>query len=324
MNLTELHFPETPQVNGELPGPKAKEFLAAQQELESNVFNYSRTMPLVPQEARGATIKDLDGNVFIDFFAGIGVVNVGHSNPKVLAAARTQEERLIHSLDFPAVPRVELMRKLNEIAPSGLRAYAKVMFGGPSGSDTIEGAMKLAKHYTSRHTLIAFSGSYHGQTPGVLALSSGRGSFLTELRKLQEKVPQIGEVRGNGLWIAVELVKDRETKEPYPELVRAIQRRCYEKGLLIWSAGHYGNVVQIMPPPSDHPRAGDEGAGDLRPDNARTGKVGLKPLFDNLSGRLVVAMEMRKIWQLLWGGLLGICQHLCQSLFQEAEEGALE
>ena len=433
MDLAELHFPEAPRMVGNPPGPKAKELLNTQQELESNVFKYSRTLPLVPREARGATIKDLDGNVFIDFFAGIGVVNVGHSNPQVLAAAQAQEERLIHSLDFPAPPRVELMKRLEEIAPGGLRGRAKAMFGGPSGSDAVEGAIKLAKNFTGRHTLIAFSGGYHGQTSGALALSSGRGfkqdylpllpdvhfapypycyrcpfkqksescgllclnyladllrdpysgitkpaaiivepiqgesgvivppdNFLpelrrladeegvllivdeiqtgfgrtgkmfasehsgvtpdimtlakslsgigyplagvlyherldtvrpgghmgtfrghlvamaagaaaidfmlennlaehaarlgkllmAELRRLQEEIPQIGEVRGRGLFIAVELVKDkdRETKEPYPELVRKVQRRCYEKGLLVWSAGHYGNVIRIMPP----------------------------------------------------------------------------
>jgi diaminobutyrate-2-oxoglutarate transaminase len=431
VDLTDLHFPGAPLVRGGLPGPKAKELLAAQQGLESNVFKYSRAIPLVPKEARGATIKDVDGNIFLDFFAGIGVLNFGHSNPHILAAAQAQEERLIHSLDFPAPPRVELMRKLNELAPGEMRGHAKVMFGGPSGSDAVEGAIKLAKRCTGRLALLAFSGSYHGQTAGALTLSSGRsyrerhlpllpevhfapypycyrcpfkqvpqscgllclnylaellrdpysglakpagiivepiqgeggvvvppdsflgelrrltaeeeiplivdeiqtgfgrtgrvfacehsgitpdfitlgkalggvgyplsgvlyherwdtiepgehmGTFrghlvamaagaagldfllenelpghaarlgellLAELRQLQEEVPQIGEVRGKGLFIGVELVKDRKTKEPYPELVRAVQRRCFEKGLLIWSAGRYGNVIRLMPP----------------------------------------------------------------------------
>ncbi|MFQ6089996.1 MAG: aspartate aminotransferase family protein, partial [Candidatus Bipolaricaulia bacterium] len=72
--------------------------------------------------------------------------------------------------------------------------------------------------------------------------------LLEELRQLQEEIGQIGEVRGKGLFIAVELVKDRKTKEPHPELVKAVQRRCYERGLLVWSAGHFGNVLRIMPP----------------------------------------------------------------------------
>ena len=108
-DLAEMHFLEAPLVRGELPGPEARRFLQKQQELESNVFKYPRAVPLVPAEARGATIKDVDGNVFIDFFAGIGVVNVGYNNPQVLAAAQEQEKRLIHPLDFPAPPRVELM-----------------------------------------------------------------------------------------------------------------------------------------------------------------------------------------------------------------------
>ncbi len=430
--LAELHFPGAPLIRGALPGPRARELLAAQQALESNVFKYPRAIPFVPEEARGATIKDVDGNIFLDFFAGIGVLNFGHSNPYILGAARAQAERLVHGLDFPAEPRIELMKRLNELAPGEMRGHAKVMFGGPSGSDAIEGAIKLAKLCTGRLALLAFSGSYHGQTPGALTLSSGRGyrerhlplllevhfapypycyrcpfkqeprscgllclnylaellldpysglakpaaiivepiqgeggvvvppdSFLrelrrltaeeeiplivdevqtgfgrtgrvfasvhsgitpdfmvvgkalggagyplsgvlyherwdkeikpgahlgtfrghlvamaagaagldfmlenhlpehaarlgelllAELRKLQEEVPQIGEVRGKGLFIGIELVRDRKTKEPYPELLQALQRRCFEKGLLIWSAGRYGNVVRIMPP----------------------------------------------------------------------------
>jgi len=68
-----------------------------------------------------------------------------------------------------------VIERLNRIAPGGLRGHAKVMFGGPSGSDAVEKAIKLAKYHTGRHALIAFSGGYHGQTSGALALSSGRG-----------------------------------------------------------------------------------------------------------------------------------------------------
>jgi diaminobutyrate-2-oxoglutarate transaminase len=415
----------------EPPGPKARGLLEAQERLESSAFKYPRSIPLALAEGRGATLKDVDGNIYIDFFAGIGVLNVGYSTPPVLEAARKQEEKLIHTLDFPTAPRIKLMERLNEIAPGRLKGSAKMLFGGPTGGDAIEGAIKLAKYNTERRPLIAFVGSYHGQTTAALSVTSGKsfkqdylplladvhflpypypyrpplgsdpascgvrcveylddilkdpysgvpepaaiivepiqgeggiivppddflpelarlakdhsipliideiqtgfgrtgkmfacehwdvtpdimplakavggigyplsgclyhqdldtwgpgahiGTFrghavamaagkaaidfiqehkLTEhaaklgeyikgrLEELQGETECIGDVRGKGLFIGIEFIKDRKTKEPYQEIVKEIQRRCFQKGLLIWTAGHYGNVVRFIPP----------------------------------------------------------------------------
>jgi len=112
--------------------------------------------------------------VYIDFFGGSGVLNVGHCNPEVLEAVKEQEKLLIHALDFPTRPRIELMKKLLEIAPGELRNNAKAFFGGPTGSDAVEAAAKLAKYSTGRHGFLAFEGAYHGMTAGALSLSSGK------------------------------------------------------------------------------------------------------------------------------------------------------
>ena len=110
--------------------------------------------------------------MYIDLFAGIAVLNFGHSNPYILEKVKKQLEKLIHTLDFPTAPRLELVKRLIKVAPGELKDNAKVIFGGPTGSDAVEAAIKLAKYYTRRHGIIAFEGSYHGQTAASLAVSS--------------------------------------------------------------------------------------------------------------------------------------------------------
>jgi diaminobutyrate-2-oxoglutarate transaminase len=127
-------------------------------------------MPMALSSARGATVEDVDGNVYIDFFGGAGVMNVGHSNPEVLEDVSKQLSRLTHSLDFPSEPRKTLVDTLFSIFPDPLK---RVLFGGPTGSDAVEAAVKLAKYNTGRLPLISFEGAYHGMTAGALSLSSG-------------------------------------------------------------------------------------------------------------------------------------------------------
>ncbi|MEM4489020.1 MAG: aspartate aminotransferase family protein [Desulfurococcaceae archaeon] len=170
----ELHFPNAPYIAVEPPGPKARELLNLQKELESSAVLYPPDLPFVPEEAKGATIKDVDGNIYIDLFSGISVLNFGHSNPFILERAIEQMKKLTHTLDFPTYAREELARKLVNIAPGGMRNNSKVLFGGPTGSDAIEGAIKLAKYITKRHAIIAFENSYHGQTTAALSVTSNR------------------------------------------------------------------------------------------------------------------------------------------------------
>jgi diaminobutyrate-2-oxoglutarate transaminase len=122
------------------------------------------------RRAKGATVEDVDGNVYIDFFGGAGVMNVGHANPEVLEAARDQLGELSHALDFPNPSRRKLVQTLTRLLPDAL---TRLLFGGPTGSDAVESAVKLTKYNTGRYPIIAFEGAYHGMTAGALSLSSG-------------------------------------------------------------------------------------------------------------------------------------------------------
>ncbi len=172
-DIGELHFDGAPSV-GDVPGPASRRLLERQKAIDSSAVAYPNDIPIAFDEGRGATVRDVDGNVYLDFFAGIGVLNVGHANPYVVEAAKEQTGKLVHSIDFPTEPRLDLIEKLDEIAPDGLAGNNRVLFGGPTGSDAMEGAIKLAKYNTGRRGLVAFRGAYHGATSGALSLTSNR------------------------------------------------------------------------------------------------------------------------------------------------------
>ncbi len=425
-----MHFAPAPSVSGPVPGPRSAAMLAEQAELESGARSYPRSVPIAIAEGRGATMRDVDGNTYLDFFGGAGVLNVGHSNDAALAAAADQQRRLVHALDFPTEAKLALMRRLRAIMPGDLRDRARFHFGGPTGSDAVEAALKLARAHTGRETVIAFQGSYHGMTSGALSVTSdtscggplsapvhfmpypyayrspvgpgtpeqcaaacahllasslsdphsgiplpaavivepiqGEGGtivppdgFLAELRRITREhgvllivdeiqtgfartgtmfacerdgitpdilllskaiggigyplsciaydpaldaawrpgghigtfrghqvamaagsaaidfmretdlaahsarlgelalellgdaapsLSSIGEVRGRGLMIGIELVRDRETRQPWPELAAALRRACCERGLIIEVGGHFSNVARFLPP----------------------------------------------------------------------------
>lgn len=413
------------------PGPRARELLERQKEVDSRAVYYPTVIPTAWEAGRGATIRDVDGNTYIDFVAGISVLNVGHSNPQVVEAVKRQLDKLTHALDIPTAERIALIEKLVQIAPEGLKGNSKVLFGGPTGSDAVEGALKLAKFNTKHHTFLAFHGAYHGMTSGALSVTSkkafktgflpvlpdihfapyaycyrcafgkeypeckmqcvryveylfsdpesgftdpaaiivepiqGEGGFivppdgyLKELRRicdensillivdeiqtgfgrtgkmfaceydgvtpdimtiakavggiglplsgcvirreldtwepgghlgtfrgnvlacvaglaainftlerrlversaregahmlrrlkdLQQETKTIGDVRGKGMMVAAEFVEDKQTKKPAIELVKKVQARCLERGVLVWKAGHWPNVIRFLPP----------------------------------------------------------------------------
>ena len=173
MNFEDLNFPEAPKIVGKLPGKVSVKILNQQQSLEGGAVSYPRNLPLVMDKGRGATILDPDGNIFLDFFTGAGVLALGHCNPFVMRAVRDQQERITHTLDFPTSIRIELMEKLHEIMPGKLKNSVQIQFGGPTGSDAVEMAIKLVKYYTDRHSLISFEGAYHGMTAGASSVTSG-------------------------------------------------------------------------------------------------------------------------------------------------------
>ncbi|WP_254524702.1 aspartate aminotransferase family protein [Natrinema caseinilyticum] len=169
----ELHFAQEPEIETAIPGPKSKQLLERQRRVDSSAVAYPKVVPIAIEEAKGATVRDVDGNTFLDFFAGIGVLNVGHSNPYVLEAVQEQTEKVAHTIDFPTEARLDLIEALNDIAPGTLPDNNRVVFGGPTGSDAIEATIKLAKYNTGGDGLIAFRGAYHGGSAGALSLTAG-------------------------------------------------------------------------------------------------------------------------------------------------------
>lgn len=372
---------------------------------------------------------DADGNYYIDFSGGVGVLNVGHSNPDVVDAIKSQSEKLTHALDFPGLPRVMLSEKLVEIAPRDQKNRSKVFLCGPTGADAVEAAVKLGKYHSQKPGVISFEGGWHGVTgsglaatgkkeakekflplmpevymvpyaycyrcafgleypscelqcakylehvirdpdsgatsPGSLLIEPIQGEggivvppdgYLQEVRRICTKyglilimdeiqtgfartgrmfccenwgvTPDImcvsktmggglplaaliikeeidtwpsgahvgtfrgnllscaaglasinfieknelssraselgqkamnrlkevakrsrfiGDVRGKGLYLGLEFVKDNETKEPAPEILKEAQERCFQKGVILWKGGRWNNVARFMP-----------------------------------------------------------------------------
>lgn len=130
----------------------------------------ARPYPLVVDRAKGSIIKDVDGREYIDFVAGIAVMNAGHSNPEVKAAISAQLEKMTHCGygDYFAEPPVKLAKKLRELS-----SYSKVFYCN-SGTEAVEAAIKLAFWKTKRQNLIAFYNAFHGRTLGSLSLTCSK------------------------------------------------------------------------------------------------------------------------------------------------------
>src|SRR6201984_2014013 len=142
-----------------LPGPNAKKLIARDSQFVSP--SYTRGYPLVAKSGRGAMVEDVDGNLFLDFTAGIAVVSTGHCHPKIVEAIQRQAAELIHmsGTDFYYPNMVDLAEKLATIAPGDVPR--RVYFGN-SGTEAVEAALKMARYHTGRGRFIAFFGSFHG------------------------------------------------------------------------------------------------------------------------------------------------------------------
>jgi 4-aminobutyrate aminotransferase / (S)-3-amino-2-methylpropionate transaminase / 5-aminovalerate transaminase len=404
-----------------IPGPRSKEILERKVRVVAEPL--SIYLPIVIEEGRGALVTDVDGNTFIDFTGGVGCLNVGHSHPRVVAAAQEQLDRFSHT-DFTIVPYevyVTLSERLLELAPMSGETRAAFF---NAGTEAVENAVKFARAYTKRAAVIAFEGGFHGRTLLSVSLTSkthpykaglgpfspevyrvpfaqdyrgptarealaalertlvtqvaaeevaaivletvqGEGGFVVAPREFvqgvrricdengivlvvdevqtgygrtgkmwgiehygvepdlitvaksiamglplsgvigraaimdapgdsaiggtyvgnpvaqaaavavldvfeeeglveraaaigetlrsrmlqwQERFPAIGDVRGLGMMLAIELVRDRETKEPAPELASAVTEAAAERGLLLLKSGIYSNCIRVLAP----------------------------------------------------------------------------
>ena len=156
-----------------LPGPKARQVIARDAQFISP--SYTRGYPMVAKSGRGAMVEDVDGNLFLDFAAGIAVVSTGHCHPQVVEAIQRQAAELIHisGTDFYQPNMVELAELLAAVAPG---KEAKKVFFGNSGTEAIEAAIKLARYHTRRDKIIAFHGCFHGRTMGSLSLTASKAA----------------------------------------------------------------------------------------------------------------------------------------------------
>jgi 2,4-diaminobutyrate 4-transaminase len=176
MSLENLSFEEAPRILVKPPGPKSQQLLVKQSELETRAVIYSKAFPFAIDAAKGATVRDVDGNVYIDWLSGICVLNLGHNNPVVSAAVKAQLDRVWHSLEIPTEARMNFMEKLNSVLPGNLRGHAKMLLS-VTGGDACEAAVSLAKFVTGKRTIVAFEGAYHGIHHGIVSLTSNR-SYL--------------------------------------------------------------------------------------------------------------------------------------------------
>ncbi len=170
--LEALSYPGAPQmVTSTVPGPRTQQSLRLSLDVES-MARGGGDFPLVFDQGFGVTVKDPDGNLYIDISAGVGVNSVGRCHPEVVEVIRLQSQRLMHASDISNSKRVELAATLSEIMPEGLRDNCITYFT-QSGSDALEAAIKFAKRVTGRQQILAFHGAYHGVWNASNALTTG-------------------------------------------------------------------------------------------------------------------------------------------------------
>lgn len=141
--------------------------------LESEVRSYCRSWPVVFDRASGSRIWDTDGKEYLDFFAGAGALNYGHNNPDLRGPLLDylSSDRVVHSLDMMTVAKGQFLERFDEVIlkPRGLDY--KIQFPGPTGTNAVESALKLARKVTGKESVISFTNAFHGMTLGSLSVT---------------------------------------------------------------------------------------------------------------------------------------------------------
>ncbi len=179
---------ESTRIKTEIPGPKSKALMERRRAAVSSGVGIAT--PMFAQEAKGALLTDVDGNTFIDFGGGIGVMNVGHTDPRVVEAVKAQAERLTHTCFYVTEYEgyLQLAERLNALVPGD---FEKRSFFVNSGAEAVENAVKIARYYTGRPAVIAFENSFHGRTMLAMTLTGktdpykkGFGPFVPEVYRV--------------------------------------------------------------------------------------------------------------------------------------------
>jgi len=157
------------QLNTEIPGPISKKLMARRQAaIPQGPFHVT---PIFAARAKGAVIEDVDGNTFIDFASGIGVTNCGHNHPALIARAKEQMDKYVHTSFnvVPYEPYIEVAERLNDLAPG---ESPKKTFLVNSGSEAVENAIKFARSHTKKQAIVCFDHAYHGRTYMAMSLTA--------------------------------------------------------------------------------------------------------------------------------------------------------
>lgn len=231
-----------PILNSSIPGPIAARMISEQERRLSP--SSTRDYPLAVASGEGCWITDVDGNQFLDFCAGIAVCTTGHSHPHVVRAITDQAQRLIHmsGTDFYYGPQGDLAHKLD--AHISLTGGQRTFFTN-SGTETVEGAIKLARFATRRPHLIAFDGAFHGRSLGALSLTNSK---LIQRRGFGPLLPEVSHIPYPGRpGVSVD--------NTFEELEKLFKRRVDPNQVAaIFVEPIQGEGGYLIPPPSFLPR----------------------------------------------------------------------
>ncbi len=184
---------ESKRIRTEIPGPKSRELMERRH--KSVTSGVGIATPMFVEKAEGALLTDVDGNTFVDFGGGIGVLNVGHNDPRVVEAIKEQADKVLHTCFYVTEYElyVELAEKLNALVPGD--GEKRSMFVN-SGAEAVENAVKVARSYTGRPAVIAFENAFHGRTLLGVSLTSktdpykkGFGPFAPEIYRVPAPYP---------------------------------------------------------------------------------------------------------------------------------------
>jgi 4-aminobutyrate aminotransferase/(S)-3-amino-2-methylpropionate transaminase len=198
-------------ITSTVPGPKAQAIMDRRAASIPNAIKCG--YPCVIERGEGAMFEDVDGNIFLDWIGGVGVLNIGYSNPELIEAAKAQCDKYFHAMQNIVVHEgfVELAEKMNEIVP--VKGDKKKTMFANSGAEADENAVKIAKSYTGRPNVIVFSGAFHGRTMLTMAMTAKKaysvgmgpfpdGIYRTEFPNMYRKPEGMTEAEAVDYYIA--------------------------------------------------------------------------------------------------------------------------
>lgn len=200
----------------------------------------SEPIGLVVERAKGSFIYAIDGEAYLDFMSGVAVNNIGHTHPKVVSAIIEQAQKYLHVMvygEYVLEPQVELAKRLSELLPEPLN----VVYFTNSGTEANEGALKAAKKFTRKRKLVAFEGSFHGDTHGSLSVT-GRNVYREPFEPLLPNVvflpfndiDALSQIDEQTAAVIVEPIQgEGGIRIPSEKFMKELRRRCDDVGALL-------------------------------------------------------------------------------------------